>query len=507
MRMQTIYRPAWLCVMLLAAPVYAVEITRERADAMLAEQKVDPWERSKDASTLAWNESTVVDALLDLHDATGDTKYLDELVKRSDRILSHRDDRRAFKDHTGQSHKRWSIATKYTVAEGQLVEAGGKPTIQLRSLPIANNHMTKVVVTAADDGSSFSLVVTNKAWKREERFENLSVDPASPRYFATILNTDTPLPKPPAGQASTHSLLLRATPIDAGKTVAIPKAQELTLTPLWYAHVGYVGIIYHPMLKFAQRVKDDPGLARYAPDARRFVDAAEESFAEIRVYFRQGPGRDEGHYIGSNPGGAAPYDGVPQAFNYLAKQACSETLLFQLTGKETYRDHAVRIAMLFKNRLVHKPEQDLYVWKYWYEPLTTGWKRGEGPSKHYPVHAPYDVAEDSSHGTLDIAMVQTMADAGLGFDATDVKRMANTFLLNVAKADRSGFNSYVDGTDGPDEFENAAVYGWLPLSAADPKVYDVCREIYLNRGKDDFKSLARLLKWERQLTSPPGARG
>ncbi len=81
--------------------------------------------------------------------------------------------------------------------------------------------------------------------------------------------------------------------------------------------------------------------------------------------------------------------------------------------------------------------------------------------------------------------------------------MTNTFLVNVAKPDRSGFNSYVDGTDGPDEFENAAVYGWLVLSDVDAKVYEVCREIYLNRGKDDFKSLARLLKWERALTPLP----
>ncbi len=81
--------------------------------------------------------------------------------------------------------------------------------------------------------------------------------------------------------------------------------------------------------------------------------------------------------------------------------------------------------------------------------------------------------------------------------------MANTFLLNVAKPDRSGFNSYVDGSDGPDEFEKTAVFGWLVLSDANHDVYQVCRDIYVKRGKDDFKSLARLLKWESALAPPP----
>ena len=487
-----------LVAFLLSAPrALAVEITVERADALLAERDVDPWERSKDASVLAWNEAYVIDALLDLHEATGDAKYLDEFVCRADRILSHRDDARGFADASGKVHKRWSIGTKYTVAEAVLVDAAGRASIRLRSTPSANNHVTKVRVEPADDGA-FTLRVSNKVWKRTETLEGLSVEPSSERHFPRRVNHDAPLPKPPAATDSAGpSLLLRATP--GGESVAPPVAQEVTLTPLWHAHVGYVGILYHPMLKFALRVKGDASLSRFRSAADRYVAAAEESYAEIRDYWRDGPGDGEGYYIGAQRGGPAPYDNVPQAMNYQAKQACSELALHQLTGKPVYLDHATRIGRLLKNRLEHRADGDLYVWKYWYEPLTTGWTRENSPSDHYPVHAPYDVMEDASHATLEVGMITALADAGVVFDAADVRRVANTFLRNVAQQDRGGFNAYVDGTDGPAEYQNAAVFGWLPLAAADREVYAVCREIYVKRGKDDLKSVARLLKWERVL--------
>jgi hypothetical protein len=58
----------------------------------------------------------------------------------------------------------------------------------------------------------------------------------------------------------------------------------------------------------------------------------------------------------------------------------------------------------------------------------------------------------------------------------------------------------VDGTPGADSYENASVAGWLLLAEYDPKVYDVCREIYLKRDKDEFYSLARLLNWQKRLS-------
>ena len=321
------------------------------------------------------------------------------------------------------------------------------------------------------------------------------------RYFAKVINDPVPIPKPPAGSAGEHSQLLRADPVGQDGKTKLPKEQTVKLDPQWDAHAGYVGIVYYPMLKLALRVKNDPKLAAFKPAADRFVAAAEESFAEVIDYWRDGPQADEGYYLNSMPGGATPFDGVCMPFNYQAKMACSELALHQLTNKSIYKTHAVRIATLFKHRLEVKtaPAGELYVWKYWFEPMTVGWDASAKISHHYPTMKPYLVPEDSSHATLDIAMVLAMHDAGLDLRRRRFECFANTFLINVAKEDRSGLNAYVDGKAGNEQFESAAVSGWVPLSGIDPSVYAACRAIYLKRDKEDLKSLARLLLWEHIL--------
>jgi hypothetical protein len=478
---------------------HAATISLQRADELLAQLKTDPWEARKDGSAIAWNEAYVLDALVDLYDATADVKYLRELVSRCDRVISHRDDRRGFKDYTGRANKRWSIDSKYTVATATLVDEKGNDVIKLESTTSANNHVTNVSVMRSAD--RFILKITNSAWRRVETFSDLSVDPNDARFFETIINDPTPLPKPPAGSGGEHSLLVRATLIKEGAKIAPPKEQQLKLQPMWDSHAGYVGIVYYPMLKLALRVKADPKLAEFKPAADRFIAAAEESFADVLDHWREGPKDGEGYYLNSMPGGATPYDGVCMPFNYQAKMACSELALFQLTNKPIYKDHATRIATLFKNRIETKqsPAGELYVWKYWFEPMTVGWDPSATISKHYPTMKPYLVPEDSSHATLDIAMVLAMHDAKMIFDDADLKRCANTFLVNVAREDRSGLNAYVDGKTGNDQFESAAVFGWVPLAQVNADVYKACREIYLTRDKDDFKSLARLLLWDQKL--------
>ncbi len=130
-----------ICISMLlavATPVLAaVSVTREKCDELLAKLPRDPWLRTRDGSALAWGEAGTIHAILDLYEATGDRKYLREVVRRGDQMLSHRDDRRGFKDWSGKTHKAWSVAMKYTVAEGVLVDAAGRPVIRLRSTPYA----------------------------------------------------------------------------------------------------------------------------------------------------------------------------------------------------------------------------------------------------------------------------------------------------------------------------------------------------------------------------------
>jgi hypothetical protein len=157
------------------------------------------------------------------------------------------------------------------------------------------------------------------------------------------------------------------------------------------------------------------------------------------------------------------------------------------------------MALLFKHRLKLMPG-DLYVWYYWYEPVTTtGWTRADNLSDNMPECKAKPIIEDVSHGTLDIQLVVNAAAAGIAFDETDLKRFANTFLNNVVMKDRSGINGRVDGTEPNSRYIRTSLAGWLPLAQADAKVYEACKELYVKHGEDQFYQLAALLKWEKRL--------
>ena len=191
----------------LAAAPREMEVSARRADELLAKlPTADPWVAFPDGSSLAWGESHLLHALVDLYEATGDTKYLDEVARRGDRLLAHRDDRRGVKDGSGHSRPAWSMASKYVVAEGNLLDTTGDVVIALRSTASAYNNLTRVkVVSAEGKPDRFSLLLSNAQFHREEEFSDLSLDVADARFVEKVVNAPVPSHGAKAGKVTDHS--------------------------------------------------------------------------------------------------------------------------------------------------------------------------------------------------------------------------------------------------------------------------------------------------------------
>jgi hypothetical protein len=221
----------------------------------------------------------------------------------------------------------------------------------------------------------------------------------------------------------------------------------------------------------------------------------------------RGPGTDEGYYLCCERGESFPFDNVPEPFNYLGRHTAAQLALHRLTGRPEYRERAVRMARLFRNRLKHDAERDLYTWNYWYEPVTsTGWSPANSPSLNLINYPPVAAVEDISHGVLDLALVLSAHAAGEVFDDQDVRRLANTLLVHVLNPARTGVRRRVDGSGGeyPDYFP--ALAGWLELAGATPAVYLEIRRTVANGGPENLPLIAALLKWERRTLSSGRAR-
>lgn len=461
----------------------------------------DPWLRNPDASTLSWGESYLTGAFINLYEATGDTRYLEEVAFRGNRMLKHRDDYRGVTDGSGKSRPAWSMGSKYVVAEGALLDAGGKTLLKIRSTPSAYNNSTTVDV-AGTGQNRFTLLVRNEHFKRYETYENLSLDASDPRYVMDIVNDPLAPYSTGAGNfTDKKSNLVRIEGEKKSLKGPLPD-QKITLTPVPLAYTGYLGVIYYPLMRFAEIVKNNPALKKFLPDAGLFIKAAEESYADAsRRVWREVPGKEEGYYLMCEKGESMPADNVGQPFNYLAKHVCTELALYRLTGKKEYLDRSKKMINLFKNRLIYDETNDLYVWNYWFEPMTTtGWKPEDHISYNVKMYPGKARVEDISHGGHDIQMVMAGYKMGIGFDKTDVQRFANTFLRNVLTPDKRKITRLVDGSGDYQAYFNS-IHQWFVLSEVVPEVFGAGKEIYENRTEESLPFTAQLLKYDHFLKS------
>lgn len=479
------------CWLVAFTPSPPAAISRERADELLAKLPAgDPWVRSPDASTLAWNESPTLHALADMYEATNDPHYLEILARRGQQVLSHRDDRRNIADGSGKVRPGWSMASKYVVATGKLGD-----NIAVRSTPSAYNNQTTVEVIPAN--GSFTVVVNNKFFKRKETFTGLSLDPSDARFVEKVINDPMAPYSCAAGEYTDKSNLISVKVLKKGPLAA----QTITLHPVPLAYSGYYGVIYQPMLRFAEHVKKNPALASLVPVADSFILAATASYDDIiQRLWREGPGKNEGYFLTCEKGESFPADNVGAPFNFQARQVCAMLALHRLTGKKVYKEKAEKICRMFKNRLRYDQQNDLYQWNYWFEPMTTtGWQPADNLSFNVKVFKPYAITEDVSHGILDIAMIAEATKQGVVFDNTDLKRFANTLLVNVMTPDGCDMRRRVDGLGPAHPAYFNQLHGWLELVPGNAKVYPVIKQAYLCKQEESFVFCARLLKWEQQL--------
>jgi len=477
----------------------SLEISRSRADFLISKlSKADPWDARPDGSALAWGEAATLETLVDMYEATDDPVYLKEVLRRGDRMLTHRDDIRGISDGSGKSRPAWSMGLKYVVAKGDLLDALGNSAIGIRSTPSSNNNLSIIELIPDSKSNRFALKISNSFFKRTETFSNLSTDPKDDRFIEKIVNDPlSPYSTRGGDYSEIKSNLIRV----KIKGSTLPIAQIITLEPITLAYTGYLGIIYNPLLRLAEFARKKSELVEFRPAAERFIRAAEESYLDATVrLWRNGPNQGEGYYLTCERGESFPADNVGQPINFLGMHTSSQLALYRLTGKKAYLEHSEKMARLLKNRLMYNPNSDLYVWTYWYEPMTTiGWKPEDMLSSNVMIYKGSANIEDSSHGVLDIAMVAAANRSGIVFTKEDLLRFSNTLLKNVILPDRSGIRRAVDGKGGDHAAYFPILHGWLELAAYNPEVYQEIRKTYLNRDEENLAFTAELLRWERKM--------
>jgi len=221
-----------------------------------------------------------------------------------------------------------------------------------------------------------------------------------------------------------------------------------------FCWMGHAAATVLPIVRWSYYVKKDPQLAaKYGEKADAYVRQAAETILDFDTDWRQGPGADEGHYLGlydekyaSSPHKPGGIQDEPLPYNYHSLAGRLFVWLYLATGDERFERRAAMIARFEKNRM--RVEGDTYAWAY-------------AAYRHDKAY------EDTGHASLTMSFPLEAFKAGIVFDEADVRRIVNRFLAWCPEG-LEKMPTYMDGSGDTGKDHNMT--RWAILARHDERV-------------------------------------
>jgi hypothetical protein len=423
---------------------------------------------------LAWGQAYVLLGLVRLYETTKDTGYLDHLIRNIDLVLAQRDQARGVSDYRGISGPVWRAIGNYTAATTTLKDKAGKALLQVRSAQgsVNTGSSVEVVHSGGETTTSPFTLILHPTRGDAVTVSNLNFDVKSSRYvfrviYNTIYNTDTRWSVRDVRPSHTNA-------------VGLPAAGRTTLQPSAYVFPVHTGQLCYPIASFVRLVYGDPALKanpQYKTKADAYLAEVEAAVAfHRREYWVNADGYGAYKWIKETP---VPCDGSNQPQNQCNMLGATAAELYRATGSTAHRDQVIQLKTGMRASMTYA--NDAYYWPYWgirsavYNGFTATGYTTRDVSSYTQTIAASKQAEDLSHGALNLEFAVAAYRTGLPgievFTTTDMQRLANTYLHNIASGTNSAHPN-VDGsggTAGPGVLDQ--IPRWIPVAEWNPAAY------------------------------------
>ncbi|MDF2713301.1 MAG: hypothetical protein K0R28_226, partial [Paenibacillus sp.] len=450
-----------------------------------------------EAGTLAWQESSVMSAYLNMYETTLDTAYLDKFISHADAVLNQRDSARGVTDYKGDSFDAWRNGSRYTLAEKTLADAAANDVLIIKSVrsgdatggtKVGNdNNSIFVKVTPGTNPGSFKLNVYSQRFGVDTTYDNLNMDHLSPDYALTRVIDDYVVLEDLGG---------------AGVSNPVTMSQAEPLEPKFMHLMVDNAVISVPFARYVDLVYNSSSFpigATYRNKADIYKTAVKTNLSYFDAYWTDNPADStEGYFI--FPVGSPIWsDGIDEPLNRLAAIGTAYLYINHAEPDAVYATRAAKIANLFKQDLELRSvtiggiSYDYYYWTYWDQDLPgySGWT--SGVSSNTKSFTGYKSIEDVSHADLDLHFAILVYKYGLNvvntatpvFNLTDMQRFANNLTKKVIQSDGTMSNNvigngYYAGYDS----------GWVQLTQFDPEVYRKMKDFV---DQKDYTGIASTL--------------
>ncbi len=421
---------------------------------------------------LAWDESYLLESLLEMFRATGETSYLDRFVSRADAVMAVRDDRMGSKDWKGRTRPGWSTDAQFTLGIPVTVpDSQGNPSLRVEGSAQRDNNRTRFTVSADGEGT-FKISVTNEKKPEVNRvFRGLTLE-----NVESVVNSVEP-----------RNQLIRVRVLGHGLP-RVPFSARFD-TYVMVNHGLDTPIIEAPFAGFAALVLADSRLTAYRSKAREYIERIEESLEDYaHTWVEKG---DRGYYL-FEPGEPLWRAGLPVPYNGVALHGILNLLLYQATGKPIYRDRAARLARQVKSGLV-STKAGHYEMKYAFGLAYEGWTHR--PDLHFSSYPGVRFGEDTGHFSSTLRFIIAAHRAGLVFDNQDIDRLLATFR-EVILRDSTFNNSLRSDSRESGRFDWAAGT-YVLLSQYSAEILDDCLRVFERAARKESRVGLVLLGWAR----------
>lgn len=425
---------------------------------------------------IVWSESYFIESLLDMYEATHDTKYLDLFCKHADNILSLRDDNARLVDFCGNSRPGWQTGGNYTLGVPLIIpDENGYPSIEIQGIHSSGNNYTTIKIFR-EIPEHFSIKVEN--FYRTEIpntvcFSNLTLDSAEHVVNANL------------SQKKWIKLSI------VGDSLPIEGEFKLTDTYRMVLHELHTPIIGIPFLKFSYIAFREDLPSWYKSKARKYVHAFEESAKDYSSSFIFD---NDGGYFIFEPDTPFHASGFEVPINGQSANGRFFLWLWKVTGKNEYLEISSAIARKIYSQITFNNDGTIIMPYYFKNSfLYDGYNKKTNPliKSIYDEYAPYRSIEDVSHFGLTLMFMVDAYENGEVFSENDLKAVASTYSKyiwnpithNECICDGNMSKGYFIAKflNGKDKGYDYAISNFVLLSRWNSSIWDQGWQVYKTR--------------------------
>lgn len=468
------------------------------------------------ASNLGWGEGYVLRSYMNMYELTGSTTWLDKITTHFDAMISNAS------DFDGDGYLDWTTpnySAKQVANSTFASAASGDYTLPASWTRFQSTSSTAYRSSSAGEyypgSDTVGLVLKTNGTSWQKLYQTLSTyEPGRKNSLTFNAKTNGSTAK---GNAyiwdATTSTMLASVVIDstAWKAYNInfdaPDAGHSL--QVWLGHNDYSitgGIVYYdnvqvsaryaymvhdgmiglPIAKFIRLVNENPAvLSAYVSKANTY-----ETFLEKNTVAKW---HDSASWVGNTWVNVSSTEGyykepstmdtlpgvnyIPLPYNMMLVFADLQMTLYDVNHNADYLDRAKKVNQYFKNRLT--TSGSAYEWNYW---NTT---------------TPAPVAEDTSHGNLDLESAVDMYEHNLVFTGADIDKFTSAYVNRMWNGSLTSplVSGNVTGTGNP----SMVLWSWTRLSPFSADVWPITAKQFASFTPTygyEAHNFTEIMKWD-----------